>query len=172
MELKNIDIALRSLVIFRGLNQDGGIMKLKKLLTAQGNTADSVECYAAFAEALFAEGGSFTEYLLRRVLDDENIYVKKRAIGEGTEALEECLEKELLALQSISSLNAKEVKKRIAYGGYLPEWETGAEDFIAVYRQRIENLKTVGYGIFAKHPMFSIKKRRNKTRCLARSYKA
>jgi predicted AAA+ superfamily ATPase len=155
-ELKNIDLALRSLVIFRGLREDSVIKKLESLLRADG-TAEQVERYAEFAEALLGAGGNLTGYLLGQALEDANIYVTRSARGEDVSSLGECLESELCALQKISRIKPEDIKNHIAYGGYLPGWETGEEDFISAYRQRMDRLSTLGYGMFARYHAFTVK---------------
>lgn len=157
MELDDLHIALNSLVIFRALKEDDVFKKLKELLGEGGSAAWQVERYAAFAEALYEAGGSLTEYLLGRALEDENVYVLKLAAGEDVSKLEQCLESELTLLQRASRLKAEDVRKRMAYGGYLPGWETGEADFISAYRQRMKQLPEKGYGIFSKHRMFTVK---------------
>lgn len=157
-ELKDLDLKLRSLVIFRGLNEDKVIKKLGLLLRAEdGDTAEQVERYAAFAERLLCEDRSLTRYILRCVLEHENVYVTKRAAGDDVSYLEECLENELKLLQQISRVEPEDIKRHIAYGGYLPGWETGEEDFISAYRQRMGSLGTLGYGMFSKYHAFTVK---------------
>lgn len=156
MELKGIDLMLRSLVIFRGLREDKVIKNFSGLLRAEG-LGEQVERYAQFAEAILGEGGNLTEYVLGRALEDENIYVTARARGEDVSRLEECLENELSALQSISRISPEGIKGSIAYDGYLPGWETGEADFISAYRQRMAKLGTLGYGMFARHRAFTVK---------------
>lgn len=155
-EFKDIDLMLRSLVIFRGLNEDKAIKSLGRLLLTD-DTAERVERYAEFAGALLGEGGNLTEYLLERALEDDNIYSARRARGEDVSNLEECLENELCALQGISRIKPEDIKSRISYGGYLPGWETGEADFVSAYRQRMGRLGTLGYGVFARHRAFTVK---------------
>lgn len=157
MELGNLRIALKSLVIFRGLREDGVIKKLEELLREDGDTALKVERYAAFTEALYRAGGNLTEYVLGRVLEDENVYALRRAAGEDVSKLERCLENELELLQRVSRLKAEDIRKSTAYEGFLPGWETGEADFVSAYRQRMNELPQKGYGIFSQHRMFSLK---------------
>jgi predicted AAA+ superfamily ATPase len=157
MEFEGLYTALRSLVIFRGLGEDGVIKKLKELLRGGGDAGDQVERYAAFTEALYNAGGNLTEYMLGRALEDENIYVQKRAAGEDVCKTEECLEHELGLLGRVSQIKAEDVRARLEYSGYLPGWETGEADFISAYRQRMNELPERGYGIYSKHRMLCVK---------------
>lgn len=158
MDFDNLGLALRSLVIFRGLREDEVIKKLIELLRSGGDdTAAGVERYAALAEAIFSEGGSLTQCVMERVLENENVYVIKRALGEDVAKLEQCLRHELELLQRISGIRSADIKKHIAYEGYLPEWETFEADFVSAYMNRMQSLGTKGYGIFSKHHMFCVK---------------
>lgn len=149
-------IALRSLVIFRALGKDAVIKKLAELMLPCEDTAKSVGRYAALAEELLREGGNLTEYVLGRVLEDENIYVTRRAAGGDVSSLEECLEKELALLQHISGVKSGDIIERTGYGGYLPGWETSDIDFKSAYGERMLQLNTLGYGIFSRHHMFTV----------------
>lgn len=157
MDFKDMNLAMRSLVIFRGLRKDGVIKRLEELMLPAGDTAEDVERYAALTEVLFNAGKDLTEYVLGLTLEDENAYVTRRALGEDVSKLEACLESELALLQDVSRLKASKVKKRIGYEGYLPEWETADMDFVSAYRRRMEELPARGYGIFSKHRMFMVK---------------
>ena len=157
MDTQRLRMELNSLVIFRGLREDSVIRKLEALLREDGDTAAMADRYAAFAEALYRAGGNLTEYVLNSALEDENVYVLRRAAGEDVSKLEECLENELGLLEKISRLRPEDVKKLVAYDGYLPGWETGEEDFVSAYRQRMKELPFKGFGIFSRHRMFTVK---------------
>lgn len=45
----------------------------------------------------------------------------------------------------------------MGYMGYLPEWENTHYDFHALYAERLDQLFTKGYGIFAKYTAFMLK---------------
>ena len=79
-----LDLKLRSLVIFRRLNDDPVIRAFRTLsdALAGGELGQCVDAYAAFCAELFAHTDNFTEYVINAALDDENIYLMKRARGE------------------------------------------------------------------------------------------
>jgi uncharacterized protein len=156
--LEKLGISLRSLAVFRGLLGEPLIKRLLKLLGSAGKgTAAQVDAYAAFAAELLGSGANLTDCILRLALEDENAYAVKRGAGEETIALEEALKSELAILQEVSRLDPSQLRKRIAYDGYLPGWATYEADLVSEYRERIKNLAYVGYGVFARHSAFLIR---------------
>ena len=50
-----------------------------------------------------------------------------------------------------------QVKDKIAYDGFLPDWDNTYYDFKKEYLNRIDNIERYGYGIYAKYYMFIVK---------------
>lgn len=157
--LEIINMNLHALVVFRHLADDPVLKRLSKLLTCgEKSPVFQVKAYSSFVSALWREGGDLTEYIISRILEDENTYVHKKAQAAAIDdRLEECVEKELNTLQAVSQLTAGEIQSSIDYQGYLPGWETSGADFAAAYRERMDHIATTGYGIFAKYHMFTVK---------------
>ena len=158
-DLEKMNLKLNTLVLFRNLLEDDALMRLSDLLSGKDKPlVERVKSYSTFVSRLFGESVSLTEYILNRVLANENIYVWKRAQNLHVDSnLEECLRNELKILEELSQLTAVEVKAVLGYDGYLPAWENRPVDFIAVYTHRLNNLSTFGYGMFSKHHMFIVK---------------
>lgn len=146
--LKQLD----ALVLFRGILDDPVIARLRAFFAKP-----DVSAYAAFAAELFAQKENLSEYLLERVLEDENFYMRGCAQGKsfGLE-VEACLEQELALLSRLAVLDAEACRAAVQYDGYLPAWTVTAYDFLAIYRQRIAEIGKHGYGMFAKHHMFFV----------------
>lgn len=78
-ENKALRMRLHSLTIFRGLLEDPVVSRLAALLHAQPSDAEAcADAYCAFAAALYERGGDLSTYLLKAVLEDENLYVRRR----------------------------------------------------------------------------------------------
>lgn len=156
--LDELNLKMHALAVFRNLLDDEVLGKLLPLLSGEGkSTAERISDYARFASSLFREGEDLGGIILVRVLSDENPYVTRFARGEAIgPALEACLASELQTLEELSRLSAREVREAIGYGGYLPEWTNGARDFSSAYRSMLSGLSATGYGVFARHVMFSI----------------
>ncbi len=149
-------IKIHSLSIFRNIIFDSTVMKLSLLLECETlSDFEKVSRYGDFVSELFKSGGNLSAYLLSLVLEDENIYMLKKARGEKVpEYMEKCLFSELEIINEIALIKSSEVKETIGYDGYLPDWETSPIDFASVYMERIKNISRCGYGIFAKYYAF------------------
>ena len=106
-ENKALRMRLHSLTIFRGLLEDPVVSRLAALLHAQPSDAEAcADAYCAFAAALYERGGDLSTYLLKAVLEDENLYVRRAASGASIPAeLAECLQHELCFLQELSKFD-------------------------------------------------------------------
>lgn len=134
-------------------------MSLIELLSCDTeDIIEQVSRYSAFASSLLEERDNLTDYILSRVLEDENVYILKCAEGiKVGEALEESLCYELKVLEEISQLTPKHLRKAINYAGFLAGWNTSTVDFTSVYMDRIRHISSYGYGIFAKYYTFILK---------------
>lgn len=160
MNRRSLDCELNSLVIFRSLLDDEIIKNFQFLL---GLETDEVDCrvynYSDFVSLLYKENVNFSEYILKRVLENENLYIEGKAAGKQFDpVIESAVENELKILQELSQVTSADVKKIISYDGFLPEWKTTPIDLISEYRSRLENVGQFGYGKFAQNRMFILRK--------------
>ena len=147
---------LHSLVIFRNLLNDPVISRLLALLdTDPSSGAPVVDAYCEFASALLARTDDFSQYLLGAALEDENFYVT--GAGSRTSGLlDSRLETELKFLQRLSQFDGSGCRSAAPDGALLPVWTTSPQDFVAAYRETLENLPQKGYGIYAKYHVFTV----------------
>jgi len=159
MDLKEMNLKLHSLSVFRGLLGDPLVKAFSCLLDIDGRPdLDQVARYSAFYSILLNESGDLTDAFLNKVLDDENAYIRTKARGGFvSRELEKCLENELSVLQEMAQTSSQDIINDMEYEGYLPLWTTHPADFPAAYRERIASLGRVGYGVFSKHHMFMVK---------------
>ena len=157
-DFKEMRNSLRALVVLRGVLDDPVMVRFQALLTAlDGSQPEMIDAYASFASALLEKTEDFSAYLLGLALEDVNPCVLRRAKGMPVgDVLAQSLQSDLISLQAVSRLDAAQVKARIAYAGYLPEWRIQGTDFIAAYRARMDEIPVRGYGIYAKHHMFCL----------------
>ena len=158
-DFSNTQLSLCSLVIFRRLLKDGVFTRLSALLQAEGLPAsEQVSRYADFAAALFAHGTNLTDYVWTRIIEDDNIYVQKRAQKQPVDdTLEVCLKNELAVLQTVAQLKAADIRAHIRFDGFLPDWENSDSDFTEAYARHMDGITTHGHGIYAKHFMLRVK---------------
>lgn len=146
-----------SLVIFRGLLKQPVIKTLTELDSTDKNDIPAVAySYGEFMSALFEHGSDLTDYILRAVVEDENIYTSYRLSGRESDPLyENMLDRELAILEEVSRYDGSDI--RALDGLYdLPAWRVHNVDFTSLYHERMRDIRTKGYGIFAKYRMFII----------------
>lgn len=156
--LEEIKINLKSLIVFNNI-LDTEVMKafINMLDIKEASIEDKIEKYSKFVGELFKVNENFSDYIWSLIIEDENFYVHK--ISKNiliSHMLEKCVNNELMILQEISRITSKDIKREIEYNIFLPEWEINSEyNFTEMYRERMDNLFTLGYGIYSNNIMFS-----------------
>lgn len=151
---------LYSLVIFRNILNDEVVKKFIKLTESLGNQniSEIIYDYSEFAAEIFKNKFNLSDYILNRVLEDENIYIVSKAQKNTTnKELDSYAYNELKILEEFSKISSNDIKEQFKYEGLLAEWKTTNYNFIDVYKKRLENIKKHGYGIFAKYSTFMLK---------------
>ena len=144
---------LDALVVFRGLLDTPLLRALRGALTA--DEADLGGAVAAFEAVLFAQNTNWTDALLDAALEDENLCLRLAAGGDAGPVLEAALESELDFLQALGRAGLDDV----CHGApeYLPRWRvTPDADFHAACAARRAAVGQKGYGIFARHHVFTL----------------
>ena len=167
MKLREWNARLHGLVIFRSLLDDPVVAKLLDLTDRMeagapgyGPVCDAV---AQFEAALFEHTTNWGSYLSAAVLEAETVCVRQAASGTLAPALQTALDSELAFLQALCGLTLDEL---LAAAGsatgqaqelaFLPRWETSGIDLPAAYAQRMSEVGKKGYGMFAKHHVFTV----------------
>ena len=155
--MRNLNIRLRSLAIFRALLDDPVIAALCGYLD-QTETVKAVSAYAEFVAALYrTEKRTLAGYIESIVWHDENAYI--RMIGRGAslwQQMEEDVAAELAVLQTVADLTPETLRQGLDWEGYLPGFAVKQVDLTESYRQRCQNIGKFGYGIYAKYHMFYV----------------
>ena len=167
MKLREWNARLHGLVVFRSLLDDPVVAKLLDLTDRMeagapgyGPVCDAV---AQFEAALFEHTTNWGSYLSAAVLEAETVCVRQAASGILAPALQTALDSELAFLQALCGLTLDEL---LAAAGSaagqaqelacLPRWETSGIDLPAAYAQRMSEVGKKGYGMFAKHHVFTV----------------
>lgn len=150
----------QSLVIFRSLNENKTFQNLLKAMEAIGShdTDNAINAYCEFVSELYTHSDNLTQYMLKIMLENVNLYMLKK--GEGKETgfiLDECLANELCVIQELAQIPSKEFTARIDYNEFLPQYKTENLDFSQIYADRVHNIKKYGYGIYSRYHVFVIK---------------
>ena len=151
---------IRSLVIFKKLRNDSVIESMMQtmLCIENKNTDMAVEWYCDMCAEIYNFGDDLTAYIMKIVLEDENLFILKK--GEGLETgtmLDNCLANELAFLEELATIPSMEFISKINYDGFMPEYKISPRDFSQIYAQRVHEIKKIGYGIYSKYNIFIIK---------------
>lgn len=152
-ELKN---RLSTLAVLRNILKREVPSVLFSLLKAE-SADERLSLYGELVSLLAKSGGSLSEALKSILIEDENPYIRAVAAKkEVSESLKANLREELRLLSELSRLTPDFFRKEWSYEGYLPLFDNEYTDFEAFYEERIKNVDTLGYGIFASHSMFRV----------------
>lgn len=152
-ELKN---RLSTLAVLRNILKREVPSVLFSLLKAE-SADERLSLYGELVSLLAKSGGSLSEALKSILIEDENPYIRAVAAKkEVSESLKANLREELRLLSELSRLTPDFFRKEWSYEGYLPLFDNEYTDFEAFYEERIKNVDTLGYGIFATHSMFRV----------------
>ena len=164
MKLHEWNARLHGLVIFRSLLSDPVAARFAALidcLTVGNSSVGSVcNAVAQFESVLFERTTNWGTYLSTTVLEIETVCVRQAAAGTLPPVLQTALDNELAFLQQLCSLtldallDAAEVPAEEL--AFLPRWETADLDLPAAYAQRMSEVGKKGYGMFAKHHVFTV----------------
>lgn len=159
MNIRELNARLHGLVIFRSLLSDPVIAKFLRLTdqleTSTLSAAPKCDAAAAFEAALFDHTTNFGQYLSNAVLEAETVCVRQAAVSEVPAVLQKALDSELDFLQQLCRLSLDELFQ-LDSENFLPRWETLDIDLHAAYAQRMSEVGKKGYGMFAKHHVFTV----------------
>ena len=163
MNLNEWNARLHGLVIFRALLDDDVIAKLVDLsdrMAADPRSTGAVcGAVASFESALFEHTTNFGEYLSAAVLEAETVCVRQAAVSKVPPVLQKALDGELDFLQQLCGLTLDGLLEAADAADplpFLPRWETKDIDLHAAYAQRMSEVGKKGYGMFAKHHVFTV----------------
>ena len=160
MDRNLLDCKMFSITVLWEVTQDHTVNSLWKLLDnwTEKPVSEFIEQYSAFVEALYKKNINLSEYILKKVLEDENFYIIGKAQGKVFDNyIVEAVENELKIFQELSRLTPEDVTVDIDYKGFLPRWRTSEIDFVAEYNRRIENISKYGYGKYSQNRMFILR---------------
>lgn len=148
-----------SVVIFRSLGDDSVISDLMYLIGADTEkTSEFIRYYSDFVQSLYSHTVNLSEYLLKAVLESENMYIEQIASGKTPDTLiKECLLYELMFFQELSQLTPEDFTADLDYDGFLPQWRTSEVDFVGSYSERISMIGKYGYGKYARYSFFMLR---------------
>ena len=152
---------LSALTVFRNILKTEQMQSLLSFLKCEGDRAEQICAYSEFVSLLASYNGSFSEFLKKSICEDENPYIRSIAAKkEISLSLKKNAEAELTLFTELTKLSDESLWQNSGYEGYIPSFENTFTDFTALYNERLENISTLGYGIFASHGMFRVENNR------------
>ena len=158
MHVQEIYRRLTGLVVFRQLLQDPVVAACGEMLSARSrgdSGAVSAAC-AGFEAALFQSSDSWSSYLREAVLDSENVCIRGQKVGRSP-ILRESLRRELDFFDQLSQLRLEDLTDGLPNPpAFLVGWDVSPTDIAGEYLQRMEEVGTRGYGLFARYHVFTV----------------
>lgn len=150
---------LDGLVIFRQLLEDDVIASFREMLHArcQENSSHFTAACAGFEAALFAYGDNWSAYLHNAVLESENVCIRKAAGGGVSPVMQRSMEQELAFLDQLAQIRLEDLTAGLDRApAFLESWVTTPSAIAADYRQRMREVGSKGYGVFARYHVFIV----------------
>ena len=158
MQFDEMRQRLDGLVVFRELLQDEVVAAFRDLLVARGREQQLFISHCAeFESHLFRHGDNWSAYLHSAVMESENVCIRGAASGAVTPVLEECLRRELDFLEELAQVTLEDLTAGLADApSFLVGWRTETAPIAADYLQRMRDVGSKGYGIFARYHVFTV----------------
>ena len=155
--LNGLDLKLSSLSVFRNLLKTKELSSFLTFISCKGDMRERMSLYGEFVYSLAQHGNSFSAFLKMAVCEDENIYIVSKAKKkEIPSSVEKNTMEELSLFSLMSELTPEELFEGADYEGYIPSFDNEKTDFVALYKDRADNVSSLGYGIFASRAMFKV----------------
>lgn len=156
---RELILEIESLVLFRNLLEDPVITNFLKSLkeSASGSAEEESRppSYPEFLRRLYPHNTNFSRYLLQRILDDDNFFVRAKAEGKNLpEFLDLALNRELRSLEELSRITPDHLKAFRLHPELLPPYETEILDFHKAFAEHLETIQGQGYGIYRQYGFF------------------
>ena len=153
---------LEGLVVFRELLQDNVVSAFRDMLAARCREQEHfTSCCAEFESRLFRRSDNWSTYLRDTVMESDNVCIQGVASGAVTPVLQECLRRELALLETLAQVTLKELMAELENApSFLVDWQTEPVPITAKYLQRMRDVGSKGYGIFARYHVFTVEQGR------------
>lgn len=156
-ELKNLACEISSLCIFRGILQRYEMETFLSFLKSDPISLEHMNLYGEFVYSLADYDYCFSTFLEHALYEDENTFIINTAQKkEISDVIKENAAAELALLSRLTELNSATLWETIEYSGYIPKFENHPIDFVTAYKERLTNINSFGYGIFASYGMFKV----------------
>lgn len=159
MDKRTLSLRLRSLTVFRGLLKDPVVDALLACMECpREDLSGFVSAYSEFVARLYEAGyADLTEYVRSRVEDSENPLIRLRCAGrQEPPQLKTSAAADLDALAEAAAVTPQFLRDGTGYEGPLAGFQSSYGELAAEYARRLERIGQVGFGVYARHPMFRL----------------
>lgn len=147
MDIKKIAEEMKSLAVFRCILKEDFISSFIRLCEEPCG-----ERLGEFTEKLYKKGDNISQSMIRTVLLSENLCsVKKSQDEDVPEIIMKRAYKELDIIKSASLVTSDVF-------GESDLWAAENIDFKKAFEERLDNIKSTGFGVFAENVMFTLEK--------------
>lgn len=159
MNLNELNIALSSVSLYKGVLKEKAFSCLLSLLRLNGDTPDflKAECYSNFVSAIYEEGCDFGEYIEKALRCDDNVYVRNFSSREEIPSLMvDCFCRELKIFSALTEISPEDLLDFVGIKGDFPKFYNSKKDFLKIIPESLKNAHKFGYGVYAKYGMFRL----------------
>ena len=127
-----------------------------------GDPAALTGAAGAFEAALLPRGEDWSAVLLDLLLEDDNLCIRRAASGGAGEVAEANLARELALLAQVGALTPDRLVAGLPGADTLVQqmlpapWKAQPRDYAAAYRARCAEVSRKGFGMFARHHVFTL----------------
>ena len=142
---------LDSLVVFKNLRYDPCLHALYHLFDENSNT---LKHYSEFIKELIKFDLNLSEYIKEKAFSDENILTDLVSNKKDFSVILSQVKTELDNLYILSTIKKQDFDSKIAE--YFTLFPVSGESFTEEYFERIKNINSIGFGVFADNNVFTV----------------
>ena len=159
-----------SLALFRNVRQKEPLKSLCDFLLKMGpgfSMEEMIDSYGHFVSVLYEmrADADLSAAIWDALYEDMNPYLRHRIdtlirpdeTMKASTLLKLTAERELDLLTRIGNYTSYDFKDAMVYDGYLPDFRSSHIDFKTRYMTMMDQIGTMGYGVYAKYHFFRIK---------------
>lgn len=156
-QIKTLACELSAISVFRGVVKTKPMTAFLSFLSCENGIKEQLALFGEFVYSLSDDNYCFSDFLCRSVFSDENNYIISAAQkADISDSVLKNVKSELDIFSRLTALSAEDFFESTEYCGYLPSFENKYVDLTEVYSERIKNIGSYGYGIFATANMFTV----------------
>ena len=162
MRFDDMKNRLAGLVIFRGLLKDTVLTAFQAMLDAccRNNSSEFTATCAAFEASLFETSDNWSQYLHNLLMESENVCIRSQSAALSP-IMQTSMQIELAFFDQLAQVRLEELLEELDHApSFLVSWATSPVSVAEDYNQRMREVSSKGYGVFARHHVFTVEEGR------------